>query len=161
MCACGCLISLDSLKFAGCYVTCASKVYCKSNRPTFQENIAFSFPLSGNSWLITFLLFSVFLSSAFGNLSVIVTIVTFLKCHCNSLTLFLWSVPAALAYCRVELVYSLHVNVCLYSVLLLNGTTQERSEVVLVSLSIAFSVSQYICVFRSFLLFCKAVLLSV
>lgn len=44
MCACGCLISLDSLKFAGYYVTCASEVYCKSNHPTFQENIAFSFP---------------------------------------------------------------------------------------------------------------------
>lgn len=80
-----------------------------------------------------------FLNSLFGNLTAAVT-ATFPTCHCNGPTLFLWSVPAALAYCRVELVYSLHVSVCLSSILLLTGTTQERSEIVLVSLSVAHSI---------------------
>lgn len=39
-----------------------------------------------------------------------------------------------LAHFRVELVYSLHLNVCLSSILLLKRTTQERFEVVLLAL---------------------------
>lgn len=58
---------------------------------------------------------------------------------------FVASASDMLAHCRVELVYSLHLPVCLSSILLLTGTTQESGGVVLFSLCIALSMSQYLC----------------
>lgn len=77
--------------------------------------------------------------------------VLFPKCQCSSPMLFLWPVPAAFwifwTHCRVELVYSLRLPVCLSSILLLTGTTQENGGVVLVSLSLfpLLSLSLSIC----------------
>lgn len=77
--------------------------------------------------------------------------VLFPKCQCSSPMLFLWPVPAAFwifwTHCRVELVYSLRLPVCLSSILLLTGTTQENGGLVLVSLSLfpLLSLSLSIC----------------